>query len=143
MICKLCIPVMTHDSGFASDSRDCSESYTHLPQASPFSSEQNSNDIIGVLTKLLKNFTYQQLISLLTSHYSESYILSSLPSNPTLSSINSTASSSFFLRTGCQDREYSFAEVFFLLFFLLFDKKVCFLRWIFFSNIRVKKSNGT
>jgi len=44
-----------------------------------------------------------------------------------------------FLRTGCQDREYSFAEFFF---FFLSEKKVCSLGSIFFQDSS-KKINGT
>jgi len=49
-----------------------------------------------------------------------------------------------FLRTGCQDREYSFAEVFFFSFFFFFflTKKFVFYAGFFFSNLRLKNLMG-
>jgi len=47
-----------------------------------------------------------------------------------------------FLRTGCEDREYSFAEVLFVL-FVFFAEKVCYLGSKYFFPDSSQKTNGT
>jgi len=47
-----------------------------------------------------------------------------------------------FLRTGCEDREYRFAEVFFKVFYY-FLKEVCYLGSKYFFRDLFQKTNGT